>query len=182
MFSPKAEMQDVARSSQGSLKQVSGAGRICVSFRSLSRRGAGAHAKLVVRNCNVAQDFAAIAFGKNPALSCGRFSAISTPMSDDPGSPVRKLGKHGGPRVRGQGYAKAADVTLPRQRGHSRQYILARLEREGFDDWLAAIESGKLSAYAAAVELGWVKRPPTQRGQNSNQAKRRRFNVQALIG
>ena len=104
------------------------------------------------------------------------------PMADNPGSPVRKLGKHGGLRVRGQGYAKAGDVTLPRQRGHSREYILARLEREGFDDWLAAIESGRLSAYAAAVELGWVKRPPTQRGQNSNQAKRRRFNVRALIG
>jgi len=103
-------------------------------------------------------------------------------MGDDLTPPTRKLGKHGGHRVRGQGYAKEGDVTLPRQRGHSREYILARLEREGHTDWLAAIESGKLSAYAAAVELGWVKRPPTQRGQNSNQAKRRRFNVQALIG
>jgi hypothetical protein len=103
-------------------------------------------------------------------------------MADDPGSPVRKLSKHGGPRVRGQGYAKQADVTLPRQRGHSREYILARLEREGFDDWIAAIASGKLSAFAAAVELGWVRRPPTQRGALSNQSKRRAFNVRALIG
>jgi hypothetical protein len=81
-------------------------------------------------------------------------------MPDDLTPPARKLGRHGGPRVRGQGYATGADVTLPRQRGHSREYILARLRREGFDDWLAAIESGRLSAYAAACELKWVKRPP----------------------
>jgi hypothetical protein len=56
------------------------------------------------------------------------------------------------------------------------------LEREGFDDWIAAIESGRISAYAAAVELGWVKRPPTLSGEKANQARRRRFNVRALIG
>jgi hypothetical protein len=144
-------------------------------------RGAPGHAKKVVRNGNLARDFCCHCIRKKSGIILRSIQRISTQMPDDPASPVRKLGKHGGPRVRGQGYAKAGDVTLPRQRGHSREYILSRLEREGHTDWIAAIESGRLSAYAAAVELGWVKRPPTQR-QNSNQAKRRRFNVQALIG
>src|SRR5262249_7737457 len=66
------------------------------------------------------------------------------------------------------------DLTPPaRQCGHSREYILSRLEREGHTDWIAAIEGGRLSAYAAAVELGWVKMPPTLSGPRSNQAKRR---------
>jgi hypothetical protein len=67
-------------------------------------------------------------------------------------------------------------------RGTGRDYLLSRLAREGRVDWLAAIASGRLTAYAAAVELGWIRRPPTFSGGASNQAKRRAFRVRALIG
>jgi hypothetical protein len=77
----------------------------------------------------------------------------------------------------------ASPLTLPRrQQGHSRHYILERLKREGLHAWVAAVASGKISCYAAACELGWTTRRPTKRGQNSNQSKRRRFNISKLIG
>jgi hypothetical protein len=77
----------------------------------------------------------------------------------------------------------ASPLALPRkQQGHSRKYILNRLRREGLHAWVAAVASGKLSCYAAACELGWTTRRPTKRGQNSNQSKRRRFNISKLIG
>jgi hypothetical protein len=86
-----------------------------------------------------------------------------------------KLGKHGGPRVKGQ-------QTSVRQRGTGRDYLLSRLAREGHVDWLAAIAAGRLSPYAAAVELGWIRRAPTIAGERSHQAKRRRFSISRLIG
>jgi hypothetical protein len=77
----------------------------------------------------------------------------------------------------------ASPLALPRrQQGHSREYILERLKREGRVDWIRAIADGRLSCYAAAVELGWTTRKPTKRGPNSNQSKRRRFNIRRLIG
>src|SRR5262245_56203056 len=118
-------------------------------------RGAPAQACESARNGNADRRFAAIAQEKTPALFCDRFNASRFQMADDL---TRK----------------------PRQRGHSREYILGRLEREGHTDWLAAIESGRLSPYAAATEL-WFKRPPTL-NPNSNQSKRRRFRIRALIG
>jgi len=99
---------------------------------------------------------------------------ISTPMPDDLGQP--KLGKHGGKRIKGQ---QGNAVTL-RSRGNSRDYILARLEREGLTDWIEAILLRKISAFAVAVELGWAKRPQTLSGENCNQARRRAFDIRAL--
>jgi hypothetical protein len=101
---------------------------------------------------------------------------ISTPMPDDPDQP--KLGKHGGKRIKGQ---QGNAVTL-RSRGNSREYILARLEREGLTEWVEAILLRKISAFAVAVELGWAKRPQTLHGENCNQARRRAFDIRALIG
>jgi hypothetical protein len=110
---------------------------------------------------------------------------ISTPMPDDLDQP--KLGTHGGKRTKGQ---QGDNVTL-RSRGNSRDYILARLEREGLSGWIEAIRMRKISAFAVAVELGWAKRPQTLHGENglsgySNQAKRRRHavnvHIKSLIG
>src|SRR5262249_18572070 len=103
-------------------------------------------------------------------------SFISTPMPDNLGQP--KLGKHGGKRTKGQ---QGDNVTL-RSRGNSREYILARLEREGLTDWIEAILLRKISAFAVAVELGWAKRPQTLSGENCNQARQRAFDIRALIG
>ena len=41
--------------------------------------------------------------------------------------------------------------------GNQREYILARLERDGQTDLLARIERGDLSAHRAAIEAGYVK-------------------------
>jgi hypothetical protein len=40
----------------------------------------------------------------------------------------------------------------------------------------------RISAFAAAVELGWAKRPQTLRGEDCNQARRGAFDIRALIG
>jgi len=113
-------------------------------------------------------------------------------MPDDLDQP--KLGKHGGPRAgagrpkkgesrerKNQGDKKDDTVTL-NSRGNSVDYILARLEREGLTDWIEAILLRKISAFAVAVELGWAKRPQTLHGENCNQARRRAFDIRALIG
>ena len=62
-----------------------------------------------------------------------------------------------------------------RRLGTSRQYVIERLQREGLTQWIEPIESGRLSAYAVGVELGWFKRRATLSGANSGQAKRRRL-------
>jgi hypothetical protein len=46
---------------------------------------------------------------------------------------------------------------------NSRAHILARLKREGRTNWIRAIESGAISCYAAACELGWKQRRSLQR-------------------
>jgi hypothetical protein len=61
--------------------------------------------------------------------------------------------------------------------GTSRAYLLDRLERAGEVELLAAVEAGTLSAFAAAVEAGIVRRPvPNGRG-STNEAKRRAFAI-----
>jgi hypothetical protein len=73
------------------------------------------------------------------------------------------------------------DLDPPRperpMRGNSREYLLDRLKRDGFDELVEAIEGGELSTYAAAVEVGYRKRPePTGRGSD-NAAKRRMWAI-----
>jgi hypothetical protein len=74
-----------------------------------------------------------------------------------------------------------ADPSSPlrtgRPLGTSREYIIERLRREGHDHWLEAIESGRLSAFSVAVELGWAQRPKTVSGEQAHQAKRRRHQL-----
>jgi hypothetical protein len=65
--------------------------------------------------------------------------------------------------------------------GTSRRYLLARMRQEGLHALAAAVEAGRVSAFAAAIELGWQK-PPVRTGTGSpNQAKRRRMQIRALI-
>lgn len=97
-------------------------------------------------------------------------------MDSEPGP--FKLGKHGGPRVKGQ---RGANSTLSRGTT-SREYIIARLERDGLTKWLEAIHQGKLSAFAVACQLGWARRPPPLGTGSQNQARKRAWDVRALIG
>jgi len=63
------------------------------------------------------------------------------------------------------------------QQGTSREYLLDRLRREGHADWVEAVEAGRVSAFAVAVELGWVTRSPTLLGERAHQTKRRRHRL-----
>src|SRR5262245_41534564 len=108
-----------------------------------------------------------------------------------PDDDLRPLGKHGGAR-KGAGRPKKGeqknqsdkkdDAVNLNLRGNSVDYIIARLQREGLMHWVEAVRARRVSAFAAAVELGWAKRPQTLHGENCNQARRRRFDVRALIG
>jgi len=65
--------------------------------------------------------------------------------------------------------------------GTSKAYIVDRLRREGETALLAAIEAGKITALTAAVELGWVLRPP-KRGRNIQRTKRIAHQVRTITG
>jgi hypothetical protein len=75
----------------------------------------------------------------------------------------------------------AADPNAPpkhgRQFGTSREYIIERLQRGGHHSWIEAIEAGRVTPFAVAVELGWAQRPKTASGEQAHQAKRRRHQL-----
>jgi len=65
--------------------------------------------------------------------------------------------------------------------GTSKLYIVGRLRRtEGLGHLADAIESGRISSHAVALELGWVQRPRLA-GGSTNRAKLRRFQFQKLL-
>jgi hypothetical protein len=66
--------------------------------------------------------------------------------------------------------------------GTSKQYLVERLRRENQTAFLAAIEAGKITALTAAVELGWVKRPPGMGGGNIQRTKRIAHQVRTITG
>jgi len=88
-----------------------------------------------------------------------------------------RLGRHGGPRRKGQ---RASNGSLVKH-GAGRGYILARLRREGLTDWIAAIEARKVSAFAVAVELGWFTRPPIRGTGSQNAARTRNWQLHRLL-
>jgi hypothetical protein len=65
--------------------------------------------------------------------------------------------------------------------GTSREYLLDRLRRAGRPDLVEAVEAGLVSAFAVAVEMGWMRRPAPLGTGSTNQAKRREFRLAALI-
>jgi hypothetical protein len=77
--------------------------------------------------------------------------------------------------------AEDSPATSRRQHGHSRAYILDRLKRENQTDLAAAVEAGTVSAFAAAVQCGWTKRPPSAAAV-THQARKRQLGFQAIEG
>jgi hypothetical protein len=59
------------------------------------------------------------------------------------------------------------------ERGVRRDYILARLERDGRHGLAEAIRAGQVSAWAVAIELGWTSRPERLGTGSSNAEKLR---------
>src|SRR5215471_14612853 len=94
-------------------------------------------------------------------------------MSDDLGQP--RLGKHGGPRKRGERNPE----TMPT--GVRRDYILRRLERDGRHDLAQAIREDRVSAYSIAVELGWTTRPEPIGTGSVNASKQRQYRLRTLM-
>lgn len=94
---------------------------------------------------------------------------------------VTPLGQHGGKRP-GAGRPRKGEtreknqnhrVSSKNQYGSSYGYILARLARDGRHDLLEGIRNGRISAYAAACEMNYCKRPePTGRGSENATRKR----------
>jgi hypothetical protein len=68
-------------------------------------------------------------------------------MIDEP-----RLGQHGGPRRKGQ------QASNKIKHGSSREYILARLQRDRRFDLYAGVLEHKISAFAAGVEMNYFKR------------------------
>ena len=68
-----------------------------------------------------------------------------------------------------------------RPHGTSKQYICQRLRDQGETALLAAVEAGTITAMAAAVSLGWVKRPPGM-GGSTHKAKRIQHQLRTITG
>jgi hypothetical protein len=94
-------------------------------------------------------------------------------MDDNPAPP--KLGKHGGKRIKGE---QACNTRLVYG---TVTYWLDRLEREGRHDLIAGIKSRQISAHAAAVQLGWVKRRKTGVIDGDHNLTRRREGAMASV-
>jgi hypothetical protein len=109
-------------------------------------------------------------------------------MPDDLARP--KLGSHGGKRPgagrprKGETREKKQgdDVTSKSQRGHSVDYLRSRLLRDGHIALVEAIDAHRISTFTAAEAVGYVGRPPPRGTGSDNQAKKRAWDVKALIG
>jgi hypothetical protein len=67
------------------------------------------------------------------------------------------LGQHGGDRKSEQAKDQVGNTKLISAGGTTRDYILARLDRDGHDELATKVRAGKLSANAAAIEAGFRK-------------------------
>jgi hypothetical protein len=65
--------------------------------------------------------------------------------------------------------------------GTSKQYICQRLKDQGETALLTAVQAGTITAMAAAVSLGWVKRPPGM-GGSTHKAKRIAHQLRTITG
>ena len=99
-------------------------------------------------------------------------------MDDEP-----KLGRHGGPRRKGE---RASNGSLVRH-GSSRAYIEARLRRD-FEEGcpeagilLRAVFEGTISAFTAGVEMNYFKRPEVNGRGSENAAKTRDWRLHRLF-
>jgi hypothetical protein len=103
------------------------------------------------------------------------FLEPSDTKMDDNGSQLR-LGKHGGPRIKGQ---RGNGVT---KRGNSRTYIIERLSRDGHHILTAMVRNRQISAYAAARKAGFGGPPRTHRQPKPSPKPSIEDFVRALIG
>ena len=77
--------------------------------------------------------------------------------------------------------AEDTPATQRRQYGNSRAYIIDRLKRENQTALAAAVQAGTLTAFSAAVQCGWSKRPPAA-ATVTHQARKRQVRLRAIEG
>jgi hypothetical protein len=65
--------------------------------------------------------------------------------------------------------------------GTGREYLIGRLEKGGHRELLAAVRADLISAYAAACEVGIVKRPRPLGSGSLNQRRRREFAISRAL-
>jgi len=65
--------------------------------------------------------------------------------------------------------------------GTSKAYIIKRLKDQGESELLAAVEAGKITAFSAAISLGWVRKSPGK-GGSTHKAKRIQHQLRAITG
>ena len=70
----------------------------------------------------------------------------------------------------------------PRSQGTSATYILGRLRDEGRFDLVDAVETGRLSAFAAGEAAGYVRRPEVLGTGSVNQRRKRQHQLRSLAG
>jgi hypothetical protein len=70
----------------------------------------------------------------------------------------------------------------PRPTGTSTAYFLKRLKADGHTKLLAAVKSNQISAFAAAVEVGYVTRPKNLGTGSTRQAQRRALTLARIKG
>jgi hypothetical protein len=68
------------------------------------------------------------------------------------------------------------------EQGTSVSYLLTRLKNEGHSDLAEAVESGRLSAFAAGEAAGYLKRPQVLGTGSKNQARKRQHQLRAATG
>src|SRR5262249_36196326 len=105
--------------------------------------------------------------GANSSLALVLFSRRPRLMSTEPKSASSDSKPNGGGRKK-------------HWHGTSRPYLISRLRAAGRVDLVAAVESGKVSAYACGVEMGWIKRRPVLGTGSLNAARQRRFQFDHL--
>ena len=106
------------------------------------------------------EDFVRNGLGLDPKMVGWAINGIRSIRPEEPISFKRAiaLGQHGGDRRSERAEDQGYNVTLnPGERGHARDYTLARLHRDR-PDLAEKVETGELSANAAAIEAGFRKR------------------------
>ena len=110
-----------------------------------------------------------------------RLQFFSTPMPDTFDRPQRierrKRLPHGTNQYSGGGAQKVGSTSGSTSSKNTKEHWMGRLDRDR-PDLAAKVDAGEMTAYAAAIEAGILRRPV----RNSSQPRRRPFDPAALIG
>jgi hypothetical protein len=96
--------------------------------------------------------------GMTPRAAQAVMSADDKDLVEDVLGP-REIGIPGGEAGPGRGHKTVGNTNRLSAGGSTVDYILARLDRDGFDELASAVRAETMSANAAAIEAGFRKKP-----------------------